>query len=228
MANGYSTGMMGAVITTPTVIPQNVTNAIRVNETTPNLQMIQSFPVVSRNGNTHIHQDPVSGQMYEMTDEFHSMIPQILAGTSNVMSGVIVGGGMTGGSMPTAGGKIIVGGNISTSLLKQAPPQPTVSINGLEYKQSAKNGSIYNIFPEYFGASGDTYIDGVIYKQNNIPYGETETIISRRTQTSSPNQRQPLNRVKFAYPSVQRAESSLNNRTMSVSTPVKYVYPSVK
>lgn len=92
MANGYSTGMMGAVITTPTVIPQNVTNAIRVNETTPNLQMIQSFPVVSRNGNIHIHQDPVSGQMYEMTDEFHSMIPQILAGTSNVM---------TGGVMPT-------------------------------------------------------------------------------------------------------------------------------
>ena len=90
MANGYSTSMSGMGITETAIVPQGVMNVIRVNETTPNLQLIQSFPVVSRNGNIHIHQDPFTGQMYEMTDEFHSMIPQIIGGNSSVMTGGVM------------------------------------------------------------------------------------------------------------------------------------------
>lgn len=239
MANGYSTSMVQPLVNQMTTTPQGVVNVIQVDETTPNLQMIQSFPVVSRNGNVHVHQDPVTGQMYEMTDEFHSMIPQIVAGNSNIMGGVIAGGGLTGGSMPTTGNKIIVGGNTSAILLKPAPLQPTVSINGLEYKQipnqatitdvekkETKTYQIFSIFPENAG-SGTTYIDSVIYRQNNIPYADTETVITRMRESPESSQRQATNKVKFAYPSVPKVESSQTTRVSSISTSVKYVYPTV-
>jgi len=51
---------------------------IIVDETTPNLEKIQSFPVVQKNNNNHFHQDPITGQLYRMTDEFHQRIPEIL------------------------------------------------------------------------------------------------------------------------------------------------------
>lgn len=83
MANGYSMSIMGVDLNNPIVMPQGVMDVIRVNENTPNLQLIQSFPVISRNGNVHIHRDPTNGQMYEMTDEFHSMIPQMVSNRNN-------------------------------------------------------------------------------------------------------------------------------------------------
>lgn len=92
MANGYSMNIMGVDLNNPIVMPQGVMDIIRVNENTPNLQLIQSFPVISRNGNVHIHRDPTNGQLYEMTDEFHSMIPQIL---NNQTNQVAINGGTT-------------------------------------------------------------------------------------------------------------------------------------
>jgi len=60
-------------------LPMSNALPIIVNENTPNLAEIQSFPVIVSGGGIHMHQDPVSGQRYRMNDEFHSRIPQILA-----------------------------------------------------------------------------------------------------------------------------------------------------
>ena len=104
---GMTTPIISPVIPNPTTatntvssmgvqgLPMSSALPIIVNESTPNLAEIQSFPVVVRNGGIHIHQDPVTGQRYRMTDEFHSRIPQILAGNSSVI-------GMTGGVMPVS------------------------------------------------------------------------------------------------------------------------------
>lgn len=60
-------------------LPLSRATPIQVNETTPNLEEIQNFPVAGRGlDGTHFHQDPVSGQMYVMTEEFHQRIPEIL------------------------------------------------------------------------------------------------------------------------------------------------------
>lgn len=94
---GMTTPIMSSVMTNPTTttntvssmgvqgLPMSSALPIIVNESTPNLAEIQSFPVVVRNGGIHIHQDPVTGQRYRMTDEFHSRIPQILAGNSSTI-----------------------------------------------------------------------------------------------------------------------------------------------
>jgi len=60
-------------------LPMSNDIPIIVDENTPNLAEIQSFPVVVSGGGIHMHQDPVSGQRYRMSDDFHSRIPQILA-----------------------------------------------------------------------------------------------------------------------------------------------------
>ena len=81
-----STVMPNPMTTTNTVssmgaqgLPMSNALPIIVNENTPNLAEIQSFPVIVSGGGIHMHQDPVSGQRYRMNDEFHSRIPQILA-----------------------------------------------------------------------------------------------------------------------------------------------------
>lgn len=149
--------------------------------------------------------------------------------------------GVTGGVMPNFGGTITVGGNISTSLLPPAPNQPTVSVNGLEYKQRAKTGTfvnpqtnqtetyeVYSVFPENTG-QGTTYIDDVIYKQNNIPFSDTETALTRISQSNVDGaQRQSRNQVRFTYPSISRTGDSGNIRTISSGISVRYVYPTVK
>lgn len=84
------------------VMPQ-VGGITIVDETTPNLEMIQSFPVVSRDGNVHIHQDPNTGQMYQMTTEFHSRIPQIVASQKMMTSRNGTIGNITFGVMPPTG-----------------------------------------------------------------------------------------------------------------------------
>lgn len=88
---GMTTPIMSSVMQNPTTttntvssmgvqgLPMSNTLPIIVNESTPNLAEIQSFPVVVSGGGIHIHQDPVSGQRYRMNDEFHSRIQQILA-----------------------------------------------------------------------------------------------------------------------------------------------------
>lgn len=65
-------------------LPLSMNQPITVDENTPNLEQIQSFPVAGRTlDGSHFHQDPVTGQMYRMTDSFHDMIPQILANRMN-------------------------------------------------------------------------------------------------------------------------------------------------
>lgn len=100
MAEHYSMDMGGipmisTVMPNPIGITQNLTQIsttrdmtlpmssampINVTENTPNLEQIQSFPVTMRNPNgIHFHQDPVTGQMYRMTSEFHSRISDIVS-----------------------------------------------------------------------------------------------------------------------------------------------------
>lgn len=70
-------------------LPLSRATPIQVTEITPNLEEIQNFPVAGRGlDGTHFHQDPVSGQMYVMTAEFHNRIPQILANRINMNSNV--------------------------------------------------------------------------------------------------------------------------------------------
>ena len=101
MANGYSTNTMQPATNQMAGIPQRSLSMILVDETTPNLEEIQSFPVIYRNGNVHIHQDPSTSQMYQMTDEFHSRIPQILAERASAMTGGVMPPPMTGGALQT-------------------------------------------------------------------------------------------------------------------------------
>lgn len=72
-------GMIGASSTGVQGLPMSTALPIPVNENTPNLAEIQSFPVIIRGNGIHMHQDPVSGQRYRMNDEFHSRIPEILS-----------------------------------------------------------------------------------------------------------------------------------------------------
>jgi hypothetical protein len=101
---GMTTPIMSSVVPNPTTVPvmstvmpnpMTITTVVSsmgvqglpmsnalpiiVNENTPNLAEIQSFPVIVSGGGIHMHQDPVSGQRYRMSDDFHSRIPQILA-----------------------------------------------------------------------------------------------------------------------------------------------------
>ena len=101
MANGYSTNTMQPARNQMAGIPQRSLSMILVDETTPNLEEIQSFPVIYRNGNVHIHQDPSTSQMYQMTDEFHSRIPQILAERASAMTGGVMPPAMRGGALQT-------------------------------------------------------------------------------------------------------------------------------
>ena len=69
-------------------LPLSTARPIEVTETTPNLEQIQNFPVAGRAADgTHFHQDPVSGQMYRMSAEFHDRIPEILRNRQNILSG---------------------------------------------------------------------------------------------------------------------------------------------
>jgi hypothetical protein len=228
MANGYSIGMVGMNLE-PIMIPHGVINVIRVNETTPNLEMIQSFPVVSRNGNVHIHQDPVTSQMYEMTDEFHAMIPQILARNSNVTGNMMVGGGLTGGQMPS--GVLIVGQNLSVSQLKDALPQPTVQINGVEFKQNPKKTSFksedgtnniietFNVFPEST-SRGTTDINSLLYSQQSV---------NRSVNYFSRNGFPISSRFVIQSPKSSRSsESSINSISSNSSLQNRFVLPNTK
>jgi len=86
MPNPSTMGMTGGTMPRPLApflsnLPLSNSPTIAVNESTPNLDRIQNFPVVSRNGVFHIHQDPATGQRYSMTDEFHTRIPEIVSRT---------------------------------------------------------------------------------------------------------------------------------------------------
>ena len=80
-----TSGMNMGGFTRNMTLPLSMNPPIDVNENTPNLEEIQSFPVAGRAlDGTHFHQDPITGQMYRMTDELHARIPQILASRQQV------------------------------------------------------------------------------------------------------------------------------------------------
>lgn len=61
-------------------LPLAMSTPVGVDENTPNLEEVQSFPVVGiADDGTHFHQDTVTGQMYKMSEDFHNRIPGILA-----------------------------------------------------------------------------------------------------------------------------------------------------
>ncbi len=58
-------------------LPLSDAPVISLTENSPNLNQIQAYPVVFRDGEVHIHQDPISGQRYSMTDILHMQIIQM-------------------------------------------------------------------------------------------------------------------------------------------------------
>lgn len=85
MSQPTMTGQSPMAMTSPMMtanmnLPLSTARPIDVTETTPNLEQIQSFEVVGRAvDGTHFHQDPVTGQMYRMSEEFHQRISDILS-----------------------------------------------------------------------------------------------------------------------------------------------------
>lgn len=248
MANGYSTSMSGMGITETAIIPQGVMNVIRVNETTPNLQLIQSFPVISRNGNIHIHQDPVTGQMYEMTDEFHSMIPQIIAGNSSVM---------TGGVIPTTTTNIgdvnFISDDIenySVILVKESTPNLSKIFTYLIYSTdgeftyySNSNDKILYAVPNELKENISEIISAISGGYTNIiPDAITDFDVFNRVQIFETNdtiQKTSLNRVtripnystinrstsRYAYPSVLYSQTTQIKSSISFNSVSRHVYP---
>ena len=84
-----TTGLQAGVVRNMN-LPLSRATPIQVTETTPNLEEIQGFPVAGRGlDGTHFHQDPITGQMYVMSDELHQRIPQILQNRMSEPVGVL-------------------------------------------------------------------------------------------------------------------------------------------
>lgn len=138
-----TTGLQAGVVRNMN-LPLSRATPIQVTETTPNLEGIQNFPVAGRGlDGTHFHQDPVTGQMYQMSAALHDRIPQILADRKTMSSGLatvgVIGGGMNVGTTPI----VSTTGPISVSFidLKPAPDQPTLSINNISVGNNPTRGS---------------------------------------------------------------------------------------
>jgi hypothetical protein len=166
--------------------------------------------------------------------------------------------GMTGGVMPVASvetatitdnrigttngsldsGVLIVGSNLSASQLGEAPPEPTVEINGVEFKQSPKktsfkdetgktyNVEIYNVFPEST-LRGTTSINSVLYNGRNV---NTFSNQSNQTPSDSINRISTLTSkpTRYAYPSPTFVRSVQRQNVISVNFVNRYTYPSAK
>jgi len=118
-------------------LPLSTARPIEVTETTPNLEEIQNFPVAGRAADgTHFHQDPVSGQMYRMSAELHDRIPEILRNRTMTSNNTF--------TIQTIG--------IILKPQKEAPEQPSVSINDQSIKSSTITGksisSLFGINPQ--------------------------------------------------------------------------------
>ena len=168
--------------------------------------------------------------------------------------------GMTGGVMPVASvetatitdnrigttngsldsGVLIVGSNLSASQLGEAPQEPTVEINGVEFKQSPKKtvfrntetGQSYNIeyvymFPESISPQSTTFIDSVLYSDRS---GTTFSYQSNQRFTDSINRVSTLTSkpTRYAYPSPTFVRGVERQNVISVNFVNRYAYPSAK
>jgi hypothetical protein len=266
---GMTTPIMSSVMTNPMTttntvssmgvqgLPMSSALPIIVNESTPNLAEIQSFPVVVRNGGIHIHQDPVTGQRYRMTDEFHSRIPQILAGNSSTI-------GMTGGVMSVAS---VETATITNNRIGSVNTSPSVGVQGIsrsvirDVNSISKVTSLPNIFfegmqTELVGTSNSTTLSSnqiesikVIYSSNEdisqlniesllasdrtnfLDIADNDVSISvmpREIITGGVMTMGTMSGGRYVYPSVRKSDSTINRSNMVLSVSVnRYSYPKV-
>ena len=231
MANGYSTNTMQPARNQMAGIPQRSLSMILVDETTPNLEEIQSFPVIYRNGNVHIHQDPSTSQMYQMTDEFHSRIPQILAGSTSAMTGGVMPPPMTGGVMPPPmTGGVMMPANVSTEYsLQDQFEKPIIFTNSnslvsqlgnyiitlsRKEKESIKIQREISIENEYIS----------LYPELK-EFGLNTNFNSQSTQYSVQS---IVNKIKYAYPNPTSTRADSSNIQTSISYTNRYTYPIIK
>lgn len=248
MANGYLTGTMQPATNQMAGIPQRSLSMILVDETTPNLEEIQSFPVIYRNGNVHIHQDPSTSQMYQMTDEFHSRIPQILAGSTSAMTGGVMPPAMTpamtGGVMtpPMTNGMTI---KINTDAgMKEFP---VMEMWNQAYNDYRYVNTFFDQLKDYSSTIGTVEINIINNLLNTRLDTYFKTTESRpgtiaRTSLSGFNDVGSLNRniqgsvstpivqtkVKFTYPNFIKILDSSTRIDSNVTSNVRFVYPSLK
>jgi len=217
MANGYSTNTMQPARNQMAGIPQRSLSMILVDETTPNLEEIQSFPVIYRNGNVHIHQDPSTSQMYQMTDEFHSRIPQILAERASAMTGGVMPPPMTGGVMPPPMTPAMTGGVMTPPMTGGVMPTANV-VGGINFvSDSIENYSVVYVtenttnlsdilsYPIFGIKSGFTFYKDtalqIIYSvSDNLKNKSTEILQTRGSglQNVIPNQITELDVLNMA------------------------------
>lgn len=145
-----TTGLQAGVVRNMN-LPLSRATPIQVTETTPNLEEIQGFPVAGRGlDGTHFHQDPVTGQMYVMSEEFHQRIPQILSNRRSMSSGIqnvsIIDNEMNRNTVSSISTTKPI--SISFIDLKPAPEQPTLSINNIPVINNnlARGSSISSLF----------------------------------------------------------------------------------
>ena len=202
-------------------LPMSNALPITVNESTPNLAEIQSFPVIVSGGGIHIHQDPVTGQLYRMTDEFHSRIPQILAGNSSVI-------GMTGGVMPVSMPYVTTEYSLqsqfedpiiftdSNSLVSQLRNH-IIPLSKKE-EESIEIQKINSIQNEYISLYPD-------YNKSLKEFEFKTYFDSKSTQYSS---KSILNKNRYSYPNLSFTRTYLSNIQTSISYINRYSYPTVK
>ena len=249
MANGYSTNTMQPARNQMAGIPQRSLSMILVDETTPNLEEIQSFPVIYRNGNVHIHQDPSTSQMYQMTDEFHSRIPQILAGSTSAMTGGVMPPPMTGGVMPPP----MTGRVMTPTMTGGVMRNPSVRNLVDRVFDLTSNPNLYfkNMSAEIdFSSVGTSFIPtSQILMASDMNMASNVDILDSNQQydilqnISLEEQRQNTNRIndilpkipttgnnnRYVYPSIKTTNQNFNSNLMSDYSinPIRYSYPKI-
>jgi len=130
-------------------LPLSYEPMIRVTEDTPNLEEIQSFPVLKSNETMHLHQDPITGQRYGMANELHARIPEILARRR----GTQTGGGMNMGtttmttqtSVPTSAGGAIISVPVVTIPTVVTTTMPINTIQNIDTSENYYGGEKLNL-----------------------------------------------------------------------------------
>lgn len=179
---------------------------INVDENTPNLEEIQGFPVAGRSlDGAHFHQDPVTGQIYRMTDELHDRIPQILA---NRMGGTSRTRGMGTAPMGT-GGQNVSPVSVTpdkVTFLPTAPEKPIILVNGepvVNTKQTVDTNNQFPIYQPFDQSDGTT---------RGVRQIETTTIYPSGDRM--PLSRTPINKILNIIP------SSIQQLSLTKYTPI--------
>ena len=193
-------------------LPLSMNPPIQVDENTPNLEEIQSFPVAGRAlDGTHFHQDPVTGQMYRMTDELHARIPQILA---NRRSQTRNGMGTTVSTTNISN----LGTQSSGLYLKPAPEQPLLTINGEAIISNKISGDsirrLFNRNGDFLNNVDSLSFTSIFGSANFDNRYDTSISTNQAAKYITQNQKTPINRL------VNLTPSSVMKFTLSRYTPI--------